>query len=62
MGNEIDRLAQEHWEYTKQVIERTMKLCGKEEEEIAHILDFAHNLYIPAMIHGWKHKEESLRK
>lgn len=50
-----DKLAEEHWEFTANVIEWTLKLKGTEEEEIARLIDFARNLYIPAMVHGYKH-------
>jgi hypothetical protein len=56
-----EQLAQEHWDFTENVIEYTLKLKGAEEEEIAKLIDFARNLYIPAIIHGYKHAQEDLK-
>ena len=53
--NEIDQMAEEHWEYVERVIEWTLKLKDASEEEIERTIDFARNIYIPAMVHGYKH-------
>lgn len=54
-----DRLAEDHWDYTQHIIEWTLKLKSVDEEEIARLIDFARNLYIPAFIHGFKHGNEA---
>jgi len=39
-------IAEEHWQYTKKIIDIMMEL--------------AHTTFVEAMVHGWKHgKEES---
>jgi hypothetical protein len=55
-----EQLAQEHWDYTENVIRYTLLYKGVTEEEIEHLIDFARNLYIPAIIHGYKHAQEDL--
>ncbi len=40
----LRHLAEEHWEYTEQII--------------LHQLELTHRLYVEAMIHGYKHGKE----
>jgi hypothetical protein len=55
MNDNFDGEAEEHWDYVEHVIEWTLKLKSVDDEEIARLLDFARNIYIPALIHGFKH-------
>jgi hypothetical protein len=45
---EIRKMAEDHWEYTKKVIVASSTLDDKEVE-------LCHMLYVESMIHGFKH-------
>jgi len=59
MNESFDREAEDHWDYTAHIIEWTLRLKGVDDEEIARLLDFARNIYIPAMLHGFKHGRQA---
>lgn len=55
-----------HWDYTKLIIEKTLRLTEPPltEEFLEHFLDLCKTLYIEPFIHGYKHRldEEGLIK
>ena len=59
-ASRAEQIAQEHWDYLENVIVYTLKLKGTEDDEIDRLIDFARIIYIPAIIHGYKHAEEEL--
>lgn len=63
---DIRLIAELHWDYTKLIIEKTLRLIEPplEEDFIERFMDFAKTLYIEPFIHGYKHRldEEGLIK
>jgi hypothetical protein len=46
--------AEKHWDYTRQLIEKT------NPNQDTYDIELIHFLYVESMIHGYKHKTDSL--
>jgi hypothetical protein len=64
----IRELAEEHWLYTRGVIEKTLGKVHSNDQEVQYLIEkfkedwieLCHYLYIEAFCHGWKHKEDEI--
>ena len=58
----IKELAELHWEYTKGVIIASLHQDELfHAKEVARWVELCHYLYVQAMVHGYKHKEDELK-
>lgn len=68
--SDIKKLAEDHWQYTKNVIGKTIGRVHSNDPEIQFLIEkfkedwieLCHYLYIEAFAHGYKHKEDELKE
>ena len=58
----IRETAELHWCYTRKIIEKTILITEPQPtpEFLESFLELCHTLYVEAMVHGWKHKEDEI--
>jgi len=54
---DVRKTAELHWNYTKGIIERVMKLCAVDDSfQIEEFIEMCHYIYVEVFIHGYKHR------
>lgn len=62
LKQDIRETAELHWEYTKKIIDKTIRITEPPptEEFMESFLELLHVLYVEALVHGYKHKEDEI--